>query len=405
MKYWFYLEPYTFIFGGVQGKIIYNTLNGNIVNVPPAALPLINELEKDGSGYTVELEEGLLENEIIRSFIKEIRENFSGDILSNEAHKPFVCKPILDLLNDPRKLLAKEGRTLTSDLLSYLHEVNLYLDSNCTYHCTHCTGYCKQFPWCTTFEHITTSLSIEDYENLFGFLSTVGVKQLNLFGGDILHNSLLDPLIDIANSFSIKSNIYINYLNLKPFIDEKLEIINSQYIVLARAKDVNLQSILQCINKIESIEWRVSVTSIEEYLMVEKAFEKLPVKVEICPYYDGNNYDFFFDNVFVDLEEITSSIHSKRDVFVKQVLNTNFFGKLTIIPNGDVYANLNRKPLGNLKEHSLNELVYKEIEGGNTWLNTRNEKICAQCIYKYLCPSISNYELVLQRMNMCHIHE
>lgn len=402
MKKWFYLEPYTFIFNGIQGKIIYNTLNGSIVNVPSIIYSLLSGLEDDENGYCVELDETILADKTIYSFIQDIRENFSGDIIE-ALYKPFVCKPILNLLNDPRKILAEEGSALTTDLLSNVHEVNIYLNSSCTLECEHCSEYCKQFLWCSTFGEMKPKLVLEDYENLFGFLSTVGIKQMNFLGGDVFQSNMLDSLGNLANKYSINNRVCIHFLHLKRLLKKKVDINKYSYIVFARAQDINEKDLIFCRNINISIEWKIAVTSVEEYLVVEEIFNKETIKVDIFPFYDRLNYDFFFNNIFIDLEEITSLVVSKQEIFAKQVLNTNFFGKLFILPNGDIYTNMNNKSLGNLQECSLNEAVYKELKYGNSWLNVRNIGVCSQCMYRYLCPPISNYELVLKQMNLCHV--
>lgn len=57
---------------------------------------------------------------------------------------------------------------------------------------------------------------------------------------------------------------------------------------------------------------------------------------------------------------------------------------------------MNCSVLGNIQDSSLKELLYKEITEGNAWLRIRgNEKPCNQCVNRDLCPSISNYELVI----------
>ena len=93
----------------------------------------------------------------------------------------------------------------------------------------------------------------------------------------------------------------------------------------------------------------------------------------------------------------------KQQIFTRQVMNENFFGKLTIMPNGDVYANVNVKVLGNLKSNSLNELVYKEMSQKESWFLKRENQPCCDCVYKLLCPSPSNYELAIGKMNLCTI--
>lgn len=61
-----------------------------------------------------------------------------------------------------------------------------------------------------------------------------------------------------------------------------------------------------------------------------------------------------------------------QDFFSRQVVNLNDFGKINILPNGDVYANLNQPKLGNIYDNTIYELIEKEINTGQSWFNIRN---------------------------------
>ena len=84
-------------------------------------------------------------------------------------------------------------------------------------------------------------------------------------------------------------------------------------------------------------------------------------------------------------------------------MNICDFGKINIMPNGDAYANLNYPSLGNIYTDSIYEIVSKEIEDGNSWLRIRNQTPYNDCIYQWLCPPPSNYEVVIGRPNLCHV--
>lgn len=112
----------------------------------------------------------------------------------------------------------------------------------------------------------------------------------------------------------------------------------------------------------------------------------------------------FAISFFSDLEDILAVPIDRKTIFRHKVLNDNFFGKLTVFPSGEVFANVNCPALGNIQESSLKELVYKELTEQDVWLRVRSkEKPCKQCINKDLCPSISNYELVIGKNNLCNI--
>ena len=89
------------------------------------------------------------------------------------------------------------------------------------------------------------------------------------------------------------------------------------------------------------------------------------------------------------MQDILAAPIDRKTIFRHRTLNDNFFGKLTIYPSGEVYANVNCSVLGNIQDLSLKELLYKEITEGNAWLRIRgNEKPCNQCVNRDLCPSV-----------------
>jgi pseudo-rSAM protein len=96
---------------------------------------------------------------------------------------------------------------------------------------------------------------------------------------------------------------------------------------------------------------------------------------------------------------------SIKDFFVNQSMNIYNFGKINIMPDGDVYANVNHQVLGNISTHSIHEIIYKEVEEGKSWFHIRNQTPCNNCLYQWLCPSPSEYEMAIGRLNLCHIKQ
>ena len=54
--------------------------------------------------------------------------------------------------------------------------------------------------------------------------------------------------------------------------------------------------------------------------------------------------------------------------------------------------------------HSLLELIAKELEQNTAWRKIRNGEPCNTCLFQYLCPPISNYELIFKRQNLCSLY-
>lgn len=126
-------------------------------------------------------------------------------------------------------------------------------------------------------------------------------------------------------------------------------------------------------------------------------------KYHLNPVYTGDNIEFFKEYVFLSKEDILSTSLSMRDLFIRQAMNKHDFGKINVMPNGDVYANINQPMLGNIYTHSIYEIVRKELNEGQSWLRVRNQLPCNTCIYQWLCPSPSDYEIEIGRSNLCSV--
>jgi len=115
------------------------------------------------------------------------------------------------------------------------------------------------------------------------------------------------------------------------------------------------------------------------------------------------NKHFFEANVYLTKEDVFSKSLSFREIFARQKLNTNFFGSLTLMPDGKAYANVNSPVLGNIETESMLDLINKEMNENTAWRKTRNATPCTDCLYQYLCPSPANYEHAIGKPNLCHI--
>ena len=75
----------------------------------------------------------------------------------------------------------------------------------------------------------------------------------------------------------------------------------------------------------------------------------------------------------------------------------------SVLHNRDsVDENVNQEALGNIND-DIRELIYYELVDGKSWHRIRNQAPCIDCIYQWLCPSPSNYEIAIGRPNLCHV--
>ena len=99
------------------------------------------------------------------------------------------------------------------------------------------------------------------------------------------------------------------------------------------------------------------IKSTEEYEIAQSIVDLLQIEAKIIPFYDGTNLPFFEDHIFQNLEEIINTSWKKNEIFAHTALNTNDFGKFTILPDGKIYANINFEPIGDAKSDDVKVLV------------------------------------------------
>jgi len=409
IDYWFYLESYVFIFKEKRKFVVYNTMNSAYIDcsIYKSTQKILSELYDSNKNYCVGISKSLLNDSSFLIFLTEIRKSFSGDIIDNRGQAPFIFKPILRIYFHPAKSKIKEDNLLGINSLLYLHEVSFFLaasDKKLKKEYHHCY---KQFlhPIKTDSQIMT----FHHYENIIKQLAICQLDKINIVTDKIHNNDLLIELLESTDKFKLKTeivslfdeNIDINNVGcLKLNSRLTLKIIVHLPIDLKKLEfQINL---LSCFN----IIWVCIVTKEKDLECIDSIIESFSDKIELCPWYDGSNREFFKRFVFNELEDIITIPISKQKIFRRQVLNENFFGKLTVLPNGDVYTNTNFHSIGNILHQKLTEIVYSEISNvKNSWFFTRETGICNECINKYLCPSISNYEIVMNEYNMCYLNK
>ena len=85
------------------------------------------------------------------------------------------------------------------------------------------------------------------------------------------------------------------------------------------------------------------------------------------------------------------------------MMNSNYWGRLSVFPDGSVYSNINNPPVGTIKD-TIYDLIIKEMKNRSAWRLTRDvTPECAKCLHRYLCPPPSNYGFVIGKFNLCHL--
>lgn len=408
--HWFYLESYTFLFYSKNQYVIYNTLNSTYIDCSlygKTINTVLSILHNTNKTYCVGIYEYQLRDSQFTEFIKKIRNTFSGDIIKNiRGIPPFISKPILRILHHPNNPKTKEYNLLGENALFHLHEVTFYLenqgfDLNPMYKDCY-----KQFLYPTYTEK--QKLSHAKYLEIIEQLSICQIDKINIIPATIEKKELFSYLLSLSRQYSIKTRIILPY---KKYNKEDLKqlLINPQFSIMIMVHlPVDYEELNSYINLFNeyNITWSLIASNKNDVIFLSKNNLGKFTNVDYIPWYTGDNMDFFKEYIYNDFKDIIEQKNTKQHIFRKQILNDNLFGKLTIFPTGEVYSNVNFPTIGNIQDQKLSEIVYSEIENYfKPWFFTRDYVSCKNCVNKYLCPSISNYEIVANEYNMCYLNQ
>ena len=408
--HWFYLESYTFLFYSKNQYVIYNTLNSTYIDCSlygKTINTVLSILHNTNKTYCVGIYEYQLRDSQFTEFIKKIRNTFSGDIIKNiRGIPPFISKPILRILHHPHNPKTKEYNLLGENALFHLHEVTFYLenqgfDLNPMYKDCY-----KQFLYPTYTEK--QKLSHAKYLEIIEQLSICQIDKINIIPATIEKKELFSYLLSLSRQYSIKTQIILPY---KKYNKEDLKqlLINPQFSIMIMVHlPVDYEELNSYINLFNeyNITWSLIASNKNDVIFLSKNNLGKFTNVDYIPWYTGDNMDFFKEYIYNDFKDIKEQKNTKQHIFRKQILNDNLFGKLTIFPTGEVYSNVNFPTIGNIQDQKLSEIVYSEIENYfKPWFFTRDYVSCKNCVNKYLCPSISNYEIVANEYNMCYLNQ
>jgi pseudo-rSAM protein len=375
--YWFSIEPYVFV--GITKKcvLLYNTLDGaTIESDKDEVIELLQEtLKKENCGVVLLTNERYKQKDI-NSFISELREKYMGDIIEVALTKG---KPIqlLPFFNFPNKqeIYKKHNFSPLKDVLENLSEISIHVDS--TTDVTKLIPFLLSIPGNPTFNIIGNIEEVANYSKLLSYF----VQHLSPKNMLCSYKNVIALQSAFENNFSYRISVHF------PIDIQQWN--NSRQLLL---------------NQTLPVEYVFGVSSDDDCLKAEQFIDRFKIeKYRLNPVYTGDNIRFFEENVFLTQKDILATFMTIKDFFARQSINLYDFGKINIMPNGDTYANLNHPALGNIYIDNIYEIVSKEVEEGKSWFRVRNQAPCDDCVYQWLCPSPSNYEIAIGRPNLCHV--
>ncbi|NVO11653.1 MAG: radical SAM protein [Bacteroidales bacterium] len=415
---WFYIESYVYTFHGNGVSMLYNSINGKSVKVQSSAIiSLLKKLDSNINSNVVRVKKEFYYAQDHFDFFEVLKSEFMADTIDGRINPnmPFIPKNSIRVADSTIKGLqfANIRESEKGYILQHITRVDLYLD--------------------TAFDHLSScerkqilasgskiDLNINKIMSLFEKL--LKLEKVFLYSNDVLqYQRVVNEIKSTRKRLEINSStvffINLNYSeifangSLDGIKCESIRAIDSENCIISVAVNTPLvkERFAIALDFFKQLSVPVIYTFLIEHESDIELFDKLASEYKIDNYeigvvFNGANFGMFEQNVFVNEGDILSSRVVAKEVNIRRELNSNFFGKAAILPDGRVSCDLQKPTYAEISDSSLYRLIYAEItDGEGLWKLTRDKvEPCKACIYRFLCPPISDYELKLQRYNLCN---
>ena len=392
-EYWFTIYPHCFLWMKGEEGLVYNTKNYAKI------LFCIEGLLAEKAGllvvmenlYCIRLTEEELADEKLNGWVQNMVAQECGALVEDNGinQRPLSLPPILKVQDEADYYRWEHRQGIDGNVIENLHRLIFHINGS---------KYGNELYVKQTL-YPTTSSGTLLTEDILRFAMNARVSpfltEISLVGNPFSYEGLED-LIESLKAICPVS-VYCTWQDVMNFLSDVEKLSTKANLHIMATGDAVLDKLPQEVN------YTFLVASEQEYEAAMEFEGKYRLEhTDIVPVYTGNNLSFFEECLYMDEEGIQDIALDKREVFIRQKLNIQDFGRLTVIADGKVYANPNRSAIGHIGE-TPHAIVYREITEGSSWLRIRDQKPCCDCIYQWLCPSPSHYEDVIGKPNLCHI--
>lgn len=324
----------------------------------------------------------------LKTFVEKIVAYGMGLLHNNRPKYLVSYPPFLNIQNSWEKI-CKRGMDVYCEALQYLSSITIYTGGGCPE-----TELYKQ----TIFPvNSVQCLSSGTILRFIASMYTSHLSKINIVFSSMNEYQDVDKLLDGLKDYEDIITIYL------------------------RAEEVTNNSIKERIRYYSGFSWSVINTFGSDVIMPNELIKQIylvkskneylgtlaqcennnVVHYDIVPIFNGDNVDFFRDEMMLTKKEILNRHLERREVFAHMSVNVNYWGHFSVMPDGGVYASLNDNPIGNISD-SIYTLIKNEMRKNTAWRYTRGGKpLCSKCLLKYLCPSPSSYEYVMNLDCIC----
>lgn len=280
------------------------------------------------------------------------------------------------------------------------------MTGRCSLSCPSCNYFYKQMNHCSRSGN---ELSLEAIKTIVRKIKLTGIRKVDITGGDIFRHSDFHEVLNILDDFT-RTKIYhshFKFINKETAKSLLRNGSNALLKILVEPLDIWLDELNLLIYELHEFEhqiiWAFILTSEATLKNCKMLIDKYKISnYEYHVLYNGTNLDFLLERRFLNEEDIWKLELGLKDIYTNQILNKNYFGKLTIQADGHIYEDQNAASVGTVYDN-LENLLYSLMNNEGAWFRTRlRNGTCRNCVYRFLCPPPSNLEHLLCRDTICN---
>lgn len=383
------LSPDTFLWTNEREGIVYDSKHHRAFEfeMTPPVLGICRQLQNYDNLYSAEYDDSAVDPSVA-SFIEGTVSIGAG--MNHEKGRHIISLPPLLNIQHDIDMQKKRNFEYQDFALRYLSKIVIYTG-----------GRCPENIFYQQTEYPINSETVLNYTEIRKFVKTIKSPYLLEIAVVFSDISGYDGLEELLEAFQgVASDITI-CIRVEEFV-------NDIPVMLAKYPKLRLRLLYhpgykhhRPVSAGGNIKHMFLIASEYDYKNAEEAsFQNHDYDIKLMPVFTGGNAEFLKDNVLLSKDDIMSSDLDRRGVFMHQVLNTNHFGTLYVMPDKKVYSDVTAPALGSMSD-SIYGLILEELSKNYSWRRIRNTGECKNCLYRYLCPSPGVYEKLMEIECIC----
>ena len=323
------INPDTFLWADGRHGLLYDS--GSFASyrfrLTPQISGLCSRLMNPDSLYSVDIDMDSIDSGL-RNFIGQVTEKGMGTLHDDSGQRHLISFPPLLNIQRSWERIKTRGYEAYNETLPCLTSLTFYTG-----------GICPDTDWYRQVAYPVCSEKTLATEKILGFLADAGspyITDIRIVLSSVKGYSDLHYLLDGLRTYGDAVTLYIR----------AEETIGTETAAMLSGSGISVVLLhaapfTDFISQASAARHIFLITSEKEYEEALRWGGANGIETpDIVPVFNGENADFFRENVFLTEREILGSRLERRSVFAHMAVNTGFFGSLTFMPDGNAYSRL-----------------------------------------------------------------